>query len=148
MASIVSSKVPTELGADYGKLQEQLHCILKGVMNWDKALLEEAYCENSILKQCLEEKEQEQELGILKNVITQDKALLKEINYKNNILQQQHKHARWWNKVHGSGIREVDIVYRATQNNCYADVLSQQPACVISTLWRWQRWRSPSGTCI
>ena len=21
------------------------------------------------------------------------------------------KHARWWNKVHGSGIREVDIVY-------------------------------------
>ena len=21
------------------------------------------------------------------------------------------KHTRWWNKVHGSGIREVDIVY-------------------------------------
>ena len=37
------------------------------------------------------------------------------------------KHARWWNKVHGSGIREVNIVYRATQNNCHADALSIQP---------------------
>ena len=75
--------------------------------------MEEAYCGNSILKQCLEEKEQE--LGILKNVITQDKALLKEVDVKNNILQQQQKLARWWNKVHSSGIREVDIVYQATQ---------------------------------
>ena len=31
------------------------------------------------------------------------------------------KHARWWNKVNGSGIREVDIVYRAKHNNCHAD---------------------------
>ena len=37
------------------------------------------------------------------------------------------KHARWWNKLHGSGIREVDIVYRANHNNCHADALSQQP---------------------
>ena len=39
------------------------------------------------------------------------------------------KHARWWNKVHayGSGIREVDIVYRAKHNNCHADALSRQP---------------------
>ena len=107
MVSIVSSKVPTELEADYAKLQEQLHStdkennllkqclvekeqelsVLKGVMDRDKALLEKAYFENSILKQCLEEKEQE--LGILKNAITQDKALLEYVNCKNNILQQQ-----------------------------------------------------------
>ena len=88
VASFVSSKVPTELEADYAKLQEQLHStnkensllkqclaekeqklsVLKGVMDQDKALLEEAYCENSILKQCLEKKEQE--LANLKNVIT------------------------------------------------------------------------------
>ena len=37
------------------------------------------------------------------------------------------KHARWWNKVHGSGIQEVDIVYRAKQNNCHADAISRQP---------------------
>ena len=37
------------------------------------------------------------------------------------------KHARWWNKVHGSGIREMDIVYRAKHNNCHADALSRQP---------------------
>ena len=37
------------------------------------------------------------------------------------------KHARWWNKVHGSGIREVDIVYRAKHDNCHADALSRQP---------------------
>ena len=37
------------------------------------------------------------------------------------------KHARWWNKVHGSRIREVDIVYRAKHNNCHADALSRQP---------------------
>ena len=35
------------------------------------------------------------------------------------------KYARWWNKVYASGIREVDIVYRAKHNNCYADALSQ-----------------------
>ena len=27
------------------------------------------------------------------------------------------KHTRWWNKEDGSGIREVDIVYRAKHNN-------------------------------
>ena len=60
-------------------------------MDRDKALLEEAYCENSILKRCLEEREQE--LANLKNVITQDKALLEEVNCKNNILQQQQQYA-------------------------------------------------------
>ena len=34
------------------------------------------------------------------------------------------KHTMWWNKVHGSGIREVDIAYRAKHNNCHADALS------------------------
>ena len=63
--------------------KEQELSVLKCVMDWDKALLEEAYCENSILKQCPEEKEQE--LGILKNAITQNKALFEEINCKNNI---------------------------------------------------------------
>ena len=53
-------------------------------------MLEETYCENSILKQCLEEKEQE--LGILKNAIIRDKALLEEVDRKNNILQQQQQH--------------------------------------------------------
>ena len=37
------------------------------------------------------------------------------------------KHARWWNNVHGSAIREVDVVYRAKHNSCHADALSQQP---------------------
>ena len=37
------------------------------------------------------------------------------------------KQARWWNKVHGSGIREVDIVYRAKHNNRHADTLSRRP---------------------
>jgi len=37
------------------------------------------------------------------------------------------KHARWWNKVHCCGIREVNIVYRAKQNNGHADALSRQP---------------------
>ena len=29
--------------------------------------------------------------------------------------------------MHGSGIQEIDIVYRAKQNNCHADALSRQP---------------------
>ena len=53
-------------------------------MDQDKTLLEEVSCENNILKECLEEKQQE--IGILKNIITQDKVLLEEVYYKNNIL--------------------------------------------------------------
>ena len=37
------------------------------------------------------------------------------------------EHTRWWNKVHGSGIREVDIMYQSKQNNIHADALSRQP---------------------
>ena len=111
MRSIGGNKELTELEAEYAKLQKQLYCtneennllkqcledkkqilsVLKGVMDQDKAFLEEVSCENNILKECLEEKKQE--LGILKNVITQDKTLLEDVYYKNNILQQQQQHA-------------------------------------------------------
>ena len=37
------------------------------------------------------------------------------------------KHTRWWSKVYGSGIREIDIVYRAGKHNRHADALSRQP---------------------
>ena len=37
------------------------------------------------------------------------------------------KHARWWNKVHGSGIGEIDIVHRAGKENRHTDALSRQP---------------------
>ena len=37
------------------------------------------------------------------------------------------RHARWWTKVHGSGIQEVHIVYRAGKENVVADALSRSP---------------------
>ena len=37
------------------------------------------------------------------------------------------KHARWWNKVYGCGVREVRIVYRAVKENKNADALSRSP---------------------
>ena len=37
------------------------------------------------------------------------------------------EHAQWWNKVHGSGIGEIDIVHRARKENHHADALSRQP---------------------
>ena len=37
------------------------------------------------------------------------------------------KHARWWIKVYGSGVKNVDIVYRAGKDNLHADALSRQP---------------------
>ena len=37
------------------------------------------------------------------------------------------KHAHWWSKVFGSGIRRVDIIYRPGKENVNADVLSLQP---------------------
>ena len=39
------------------------------------------------------------------------------------------KHARWWSKIHGSGIGEVDIVHRAG----HADALSCQPVMPAPT---------------
>ena len=37
------------------------------------------------------------------------------------------KHARWWTKVFGSGVRSVSIVYRAGCENAVADALSRGP---------------------
>ena len=37
------------------------------------------------------------------------------------------KHARWWTKVFGSGVRSVSIVYRAGRENAVADALSRSP---------------------
>ena len=46
------------------------------------------------------------------------------------ILNNPHsngKHARWWSHVYGSGIRNLDIVYRAGRDNANADALSRNP---------------------
>ena len=37
------------------------------------------------------------------------------------------KHARWWSKVYGSGIKEVEIVHHPGKKNAPADCLSRQP---------------------
>ena len=37
------------------------------------------------------------------------------------------KHARWWNKVYGTGLKEVKITYRAGCLNSRADALSRSP---------------------
>ena len=37
------------------------------------------------------------------------------------------KHARWWSKVYGSGIGEVNIIYRSGKANTNADALSRNP---------------------
>ena len=37
------------------------------------------------------------------------------------------KHARWWSKIDGSGINQVNIVHRSGKKNQHADCLSCQP---------------------
>ena len=37
------------------------------------------------------------------------------------------KHARWWTRVYGSGVKEVQVVYRAGKENTAADALSRSP---------------------
>ena len=37
------------------------------------------------------------------------------------------KHARWWTKVYGSGVKEVNIIYCSGKTNLSADALSQSP---------------------
>ena len=37
------------------------------------------------------------------------------------------KHARWWSKIFGSGVRNINITYRAGKENANADALSHCP---------------------
>ena len=37
------------------------------------------------------------------------------------------KHARWWTRVYGRGVKSVNIVYRAGRENASADALSRSP---------------------
>ena len=37
------------------------------------------------------------------------------------------KHARWWTRVYGKGVKDVQIVYRAGKDNKSADALSRAP---------------------
>ena len=37
------------------------------------------------------------------------------------------KHARWWSKVYGSGIKQINIIHHAGKKNLHADCLSRQP---------------------
>ena len=37
------------------------------------------------------------------------------------------KHARWWSKIYGSGINQVNIIHRSGKKNQHADCLSHQP---------------------
>ena len=43
------------------------------------------------------------------------------------------KHARWWSKVHGSGIKQVEIVHRSGKTNQHTDCLSHQPVWTAPT---------------
>ena len=43
------------------------------------------------------------------------------------ILNPSAKHARWWIKVYGSGIKSIQIVYRSGQENLNTDDLSRNP---------------------
>ncbi len=37
------------------------------------------------------------------------------------------RHARWWTQVHGSGMGDIQIIYRAGKDNALADALSRNP---------------------
>lgn len=37
------------------------------------------------------------------------------------------KHARWWSRVFGSGIKSLNIIYRTGKENCNASALSRNP---------------------
>ena len=42
-------------------------------------------------------------------------------------LNPSAKHARWWTRVYGAGLKDVRIVYRAGRLNASADALSRSP---------------------
>ena len=42
-------------------------------------------------------------------------------------LNPNGKHARWWSKLFGAGLKSIKIVYRAGQDNKHTDALSQSP---------------------
>ena len=44
------------------------------------------------------------------------------------------KHAKWWIQVYGSGIRNVNIIYRAGRDNANAHALSRQPYLQLAQL--------------
>ena len=44
-----------------------------------------------------------------------------------SVLEASGKHARWWTRVYGWGIKEVTIRYRAGRENINADALSRSP---------------------
>ena len=37
------------------------------------------------------------------------------------------KHARWWLKIFGSGLKSIKIVYRSGRDNARADALTRNP---------------------
>ena len=41
------------------------------------------------------------------------------------------RHARWWSKLYGSGIKHIDIVHCSGKKNLHADCLSRQPVMHI-----------------
>ena len=53
-----------------------------------------------------------------------DHAAVKSVLQNPNI---SGKHARWWMKVYGSGLKEINIVHRAGKDSCNVDALSRNP---------------------
>ena len=51
------------------------------------------------------------------------------------------KHARWWTKVYGRGLKCVKILYRAGKENSNADALSQSLWELQRMKYRWQPLR-------
>ena len=43
------------------------------------------------------------------------------------------KHARWWTRVYGRGIKSITIIYQAGRDNAAADALSRSPVFLAPT---------------